>query len=322
MDLVCHMTKCTPTSMVASARIARFIADTLHLPLLHTVEEIEHVRLQVADKGLRRFILVNSPTAFAPQEMRLAVADFVHSSEEAIYAHNDYKLRPPSQCKSQNLRKHGYTPGESIDYYGMRLWTNMPVREQDLYINWNELTYNPQPQPTQPRKHGLVYWGALRKGREDRIRRFFNTDAYPTVISTAGQSVKKFREFAHASTQYVTQFKNMPADLTQFEATVYIHDKFNDHVYNSPPNRFYEAVSAGLALFVHQPCVYSLERAGYTVQPAWIVRNSDEIAKRLPYAASIARDQAIAWQRDVRPGLVDQLQQLQAHPVQPQRRGK
>ncbi len=329
MDLVCHMTKCSPTSMVQSVRIASFISNTLNLPLFHYDDQWEHFNQATANNALRRLILVNSPTGFASADMRWRVAELVHRSVETIFVQNDYKMKPPSQIKNYNEKTHEYTPGLSADYYGLHLWTAVPEAERGMlgraakrtYINWSELSYKPIPEAVQrgARKGGLVYWGAFRKGREPMFERYFNTDEYDVTISCPTVGRKKFLPHVGDGVQFEKPFRNLHEQLLGYNTTIYIQDKHSNTTYCSPGNRLYEALSAGVAVLVHWASAETLKKAGFVNVDDYVVRNAQEVGAKLLHAGQIAAKQHNEWHIDPN-ALTHRLREIANEPCIPQRR--
>lgn len=314
--VVCHLTRCTPDSMVASAKIARFIAEMLDAPLVHTEDQL--VDTEDLLTGLRLFILVNSPTGFAPEAMRRFSAEGLFYARHAVFANNDYKIKPPSQSKTWMRKRWSVHKGESSNYYGYSLWTTVPpaMRNRfplDSYVNWNQLTYVPQPgrESHQGREPGLFYWGALRLGREYRLARCLATDLFPVTISTAPQSVVKFQQHVPQA-NYLPQLKPLHAGLMRYRATLYTQDEYSDRYYCSPANRWYEALSAGLAILIEQHSVNTFQQAGLTGWEPFVVSNAADIARLLPRAEEIAAQQRQLWHADYRATLVQQLREAHA----------
>ena len=318
--LVCHLTKCTPNSMVASARIANYIAAQLQAPLVDDEETAAHWQPHLP--GLRLFVLVNSPTGFAPEAVRRFSAEALYHARHAVFANNDYKIKPPSQSKTHMRRVWGTHKGESSDYYGYSLWTTVPAamrmvkRPLDSYVNWNQLTYSPQPEAESHtnRATGLLYWGALRLGREAELRRYLATDKFTVVISTAPQSVAKFTEHVPQA-HYISQLKPLLPSLLHYRATLYTQDDYSDRVYCSPANRFYEALGAGLAIFIAHNSRNTFEAAKLPGYEEFVVRSADDISRLLPHAEQIARKQRALWDNNYQTLLQQQLKEAHAKTI-------
>jgi hypothetical protein len=92
------------------------------------------------------------------------------------------------------------------------------------------------------------------------------------------------------------KLQDVVTDLSHYAATLILEDPYSQRNYTSPPNRFYEALSAGTAMFFTQESVLQFAHAGYHVQP-FVVKSPEELLARLPEASSIAEEQS-RWHRD------------------------
>lgn len=301
MDILMHLTKCSEGSMVASARIARFLSTQLGLPLIHTKSQLDDLMTQARCNRVDKFILVNSPTGFADKEMRESCAELSYISRKPIFVMNDYKMRPPSQCKSYNLDKFMDYKGESSDFYGFSIWGTVPGVARrgvsNTYINWNMLTYSSHiiNSPHTKRDRGLIYWGALRKGREERLNRFL--DGLDVTVSTSPQTFSKFKKWL-PSANYIRQFNNLHTALIGYKATLYTQDEYSDSVYCSLANRFYEALSCGVAIFIDIESSETFKLAGLQGYEEFLVRDSVDIELMLDDSQAIASKQKSLWGRD------------------------
>lgn len=311
IDIVFHLTKCAEGSMVASARIARFISAELDIPLIHTVEQLDELMSDVEFEGLNRFILVNSPSGFAPAIMRDICGELSYIAKDAIFVQNDYKIHAPSQCKSIPQKMFGEYKGES-PHYGLRLWSTVP-KMWDIdttYINWNRLTYTPSELSDTPfnnRTPGVLYWGALRKGREERLSKLLT--GINTIISTSPQSVIKFQKYLPDAT-YVKPFKKLHESLCCYQATLYTQDEKSDTLYCSLANRFYEALSAGVAILIDGSAENTFKESGLIGYEKYIVKSPDDIEWLLDEAEEIAAEQRELWCRDYMGDLINELHNL------------
>jgi len=315
MDVVMHLTKCSDGSMVASAKIAKFISTTLNIPLIHTPEQIEQYNEDFELGGVDRFILVNSSTGFADPGMRFAAAKFSYLANQAIFAQNDYKMKPPSQCKSHNIKLFNKHNGKSSDFYGMTLWTTVPEIKTSThveYINWNMLTYVRTFKTCEPftrrKANTLVYWGALRKGREERLKELLVGD-FNTVISTAPQSFEKFKKHL-PDASYVPQFKVLSEGLLDYKITLYTQDEASDKLYCSLANRFYEALGAGVAILIDSRCADTFKRAGLEGYEKYLVDSVLDVELLIGDAERIAYEQREKWDKNYGGLLRDRLLSL------------
>lgn len=313
-NLVCHLTKCADNTMIASARIAKFISNTLGYPLFDQDIQIEQVLNDFQD--LNKFILVNSPTAFCSENMRIAVAELCHRARDPIYANNDYKLRPPSQIRNVNENRYGYILGKTAYYYGLRLWTTIPnwrdtVSVSRTFINWNQLTYVPLETYPEKTEEGIIYWGAFRKGRERYYEYMLGAISYPVTISCPRQAVDHFIELAPQA-KYLNKFKQVIPEIAKWPATIMIQDEESHNTEPCVPNRFYEALAAGVAIFIHPAMSYTCEKSGLDGYEEFLVRSPSRVAELLPHAQEIAVKQRMLWHRDYVGELTKQLQTIAA----------
>lgn len=292
-ECVVHTTKCAENTTIASARIARFLADKLGCPLYDgTRFDRPHVPY--------RMFYVNSMGAFADPEQRELMRVMAHWCDQLIYVQNDYTIHPISQTQKV-MRARGWSHDFPF-HVGPVLWTTVPgfmVKEQDSYINWNALTYDPLPLHQDDRERGVVYWGSYRQDREDSFQKYLGEVRYPVHLCCATPVSKKFQEKLGRGFFNWGKWKEVD-ELNRFEATVYIEDDKQHGDFHSLANRFYEALSAGLAIFIDRDALTTFEKTGLVVDPFWVVSSSYDVESRLPYARSIALNQRVAWDQSFR----------------------
>jgi hypothetical protein len=298
---VAHMTKITENGITASARIAKFLHDRLSMSgldydgihqcnLVHTKETCEAVT-----ENQDVLFVVNGPMAFCDFLPELGA--LVDNSQKVIWVQNDIICKAPSTQpnNAQSPFRAAFARyGKPLDY-----WTTLPsmaTTPDSRYINWNMLTYVPFVPTPDEIVDGICYYGAFREDRKPYFERYLNTDLYPVNISTTVP--KKFKTVAPLAS-YTQKFSNPLAfDLSKYEATVYIEDELSHKVYCSPANRFYEALSAGVAIAVDHRAANTLQEAGLELKPEWIVKDDKDVENFLCYSDVIARDQNNAWNRD------------------------
>jgi hypothetical protein len=271
MVKVVHMSKITPGSIMASCRIAEWIKSQTDGVLIDNEDSCS------AHSG-GTVILVNSPTAFCDwidEVVRLAL-----SAERLIWVMNDYTLYPPTQLRDAlGMRKMElFTTVPMLSTRLSQRWTYRNLPDVGKYVNWNLLTYNPQPRVERVNK-GLVYWGAFRVDRVEQFKRYLATDRYPVTISTSLRAAKKFQELCPNAEVYGPA-KDLYGFVGSYESTIYIEDEDSNTMYCSPANRFYEAVSYNLPLFVDRDAVNTLKTAGF--KPELVVDSDKDIEQLLP----------------------------------------
>lgn len=302
---VFHTTRCAEPTTVASARVARYLSEKLNCPLYDDKVPSEHYE---------RIFVINSMGAFSSAEFRLALADQVKECRQLVYCQQDYTIHPISQTQKV-MRARGWShdfPFKS----GPILWTTVPrflCKPQDSYVNWNCLTYQPLENDGE-RRVGIVYWGSFRQDRAESFARYFNTAAYWKTFLCAPQVYKKFyNSVSDESSKIITvayrttmanlgQWKHIE-QLAEYEATLYLEDDKQHGDFHSLANRFYEALSAGLAIFVDHKALTSFEKAGLAVKPEWVVTCAQDVERLLPHSRRIAAEQRELWAKAFREDL-------------------
>lgn len=296
-ECVLHTTPARERTTNASSRIARYLAEKLKAPLYDG--EIPKFREHVD-----RIFYVNSMGAFATPEFREAVKPLVQECSELIYVQNDYTIHPISQTQ-KIFRARDWAHDFPFNTKYPILWStvkNYLVKPTDSYVNWNQLTYQPLDLNAIPqRKPAVVYWGSYRQGRAEAFKRYFTTQHYITILLCVSAVYRKFNDHLGVPTRmYQAKPWYAVEDLAQYEATLYIEDEDQHREFHSLANRFYEAMSAGLAIFVDSRAIHAFSAAGMQVADAWIVRTAEDIAAKLPYAREIAHAQRVQWAGEFR----------------------
>lgn len=305
MNLVVHMTECKPTSTVASARIAKFLVGALIEDRFNLVDTREKANLMLNTMcELHTLIIVNGPMAFCDFLPELGL--LVRAAHRVIWVQQDYTISPPSATSTAEspFRKAFADRKLRPDF-----WTTVKRNVQqpgDCYINWNQLTWHPQPlKPLLRAGHNLMYYGAYRNKRETDFHRYFTNAPYPVHISTTVLRGKKFKEIA-PNAIIIPPF----AGLTYFplcSASIYIEDDKSHYEFHSPANRFYELLSARVPILFDHKCVMMLAEAGITPKPEWVVKGQDDVMRAFETLnlEAVREEQFDRWSADY----VDQLRQ-------------
>lgn len=288
---IISFSKPSPVSSIASHKIALFLRDFLSLPMFDDVSNIKNA------SNYNRWIVINLPFSFCNFQQHYINLIKANPLLEIVWVQNDYTI--PNRSYKKYLKNH---------ITQCSTWSNMPhyvKTPRDAYINWNMLTYHPRPAPNRStQREGVVYWGAFRKDRISSFKKFFSGNAYPLFISTASiASAKKFYKLHnadHKSTSVLSvypTFKSLIHTISNFQATIYMEDEWSTLHYNSPANRFYEALSAGLPMFFEEKSRGTFKEAGYDIDP-YIVKNQNDVLRLLNYSSAIAEKQYKTWNRD------------------------
>lgn len=311
-NLVIHLSKIYPTTTTASTKIAQLLSELLQCELMERSDE-EKI------KDYDNVIIVNSPSAFCT--FIEEIVEICQRSHRLIWVMQDYSIYPPTQ-----LRRYLYDTNRQLE-----LWSTLPElpfatnlltygnlpRTATKVFNWNALTYTPIP-PEPPTKEGLIYWGAYRAfpsmpkkhDRKPLFDKYFRTKLYPITISTSNTGARKFYEEYGDDLNIVEPLSPLLIQCIQmWQGTIYIEDQFSSMIFCQPANRFYEALSAGIAMFVDSRASGTLRRAGFEVTPELgLVSSAHDI--KLDAALEIAKAQKEAWTKvDHREVLLAQLRE-------------
>jgi hypothetical protein len=300
MNIVAHMTECKPHSTVASARVARFIAETLpDFRLVDTREKTNLVRgvLSMSQKALKHLIIVNGPMAFCDFLPELAA--LVRVAENVVFVQQDYTIMPPSaESKAESPFRKVFADRKLRPHF----WTTVKdnVRELgDHYVNWNQLTYDLHKPADLVATPTLMYYGAYREKREQDFQFYFQDAPYNVHISTTPIRGKKFLKL-DSRIKIVPPWVGL-GDLPRCRASLYIEDRKSHEEFHSPANRFYELLSAGIPILFDVRTTKQLAIAGINPKPNWVVKSKADVFRILTTSGeceAIRCGQRELWCRD------------------------
>lgn len=259
-ECVVHTTKCAEKTTIASARVAKFLAKELGADLIDTLG----AWAERPWPKYHRIYYVNSMGRYAPKEFLFAIAELVRHCHSFIYIQNDYTVQPVSQVQKVLRDELGMSHAQPFETTPPYMWTNIPGNVHgpgSAYVNWNLLTWSPV-QIQHERIPGLMYYGSFRKDRVKYFEKYLGPDtSYPVHVSASPVNQKKFLELnpdiiCHKPWRTYEE-------LGRFQATIYIEDEHIHTHYNSPANRFYECLSAGVPMFFDETVRNTLAQAGY-----------------------------------------------------------
>lgn len=285
MQAVFHFTPLKPDSTIASAKVARLLAEMTGATIID--------RDPIPDCKFDRIFIINSPSAFCPY--RDALARLCADHPDVVWIMQDYTIYPPTQMRKTLKRKMqcwstlGYNP-----YPGRLTYANLIFSET---VNWNMLTWDPMPL-RDPTIEGLIYYGAYRLGRVDLFQKYLFGQPFRVNISASRQAMKKFYAQDYHIVEY-EPFRNVIASLQAFSSTIYIEDEFSRDHYTATANRFFEAASAGIPIFFDRGCLKNLEEDGIEIDPEWIIDDPSDLRRHPQTLRVYAEAQAKAFrQRD------------------------
>ncbi len=265
-------------SIVASVRVAKFIASTLNLPLCWDES--------IADERLDILLIIGGAYAFAKGDTLERLGKAIETAGTVIWVSQDYTVIPPKDISGAESpfriafrNRYEFTRQASVSF-----WTTVePLSkpgvapsghlcgEYSTYINWNVLTMDESPPSFRPwaeRTSGncLLYYGSWRSGSgtKDRVKyfnRYFTKPSVPTVFSCpTNKPVEHFPLLMHETKLY-----DLQDYLSNHGLGLYLEDGMSHKEFHSPANRFYEMLSAGLPMVFQPEAQRMMEKAGYDI---------------------------------------------------------
>jgi hypothetical protein len=142
--------------------------------------------------------------------------------------------------------------------------------EKWFYVDLNRASYNPL--SLKPVGKDFIYWGSYRKEREDYFDKYFGGTYYKVCVSASKRAHNKFSEIYNY--RGFDKLK-IPEDLQKFGFTIYFFGPKRPN--QSPANRFYEAISAGLPIFFDKNCIKDFDNIN-DIRP-WMIDGPEDIQK-------------------------------------------
>ena len=298
--------KPSKNSVIASVRIAQFIAKTLDLPLIAD-EHIKDTRWDV-------LFLVNGAFSFCSYRDDVAVA--VRRARKIIWVQNDYMIYAPiPDGIAESTFRRAFVIRREKGLPDMDHWTTVKAKATmtpgSRYINWNALTALKTPLPVErDAAEDLFYYGAFRSSRARTFDRYFRSHRVPISLSSAS---KKFLErYPHATIVSAIPRSRFYRELNWHGLGLYIEDPRSHREFHSPANRFYEMLSAGLPMVFEPDAATMLDKAGYDIQD-YIVERQKDIRPFLRHRRSVQREQYDRWWSDFRERLTVKVQRAFRH---------
>lgn len=316
--VICHAGKVKDNALLASARIVRYLAERFDADIADDPASMHEA--DVRHYPYEFCIVVSSAFNFSTAEMRDSLGSLVARSGTYVFVQNDYMTEPSGQIG---------TAFKALDKAHSRVvWSTIPKRleaeradkRRSTYVNWNMLTYQPQPEFLFKREPAaLFYYGAHRRERVKYFQAWLGDQHYQNNISTSTRVEKKWRETLGTLGATCSIYPQMDNAITCMGALgtfgLYIEDEHSHKHYTSPANRFYEMLSAGIPMLFDRSVKATFEAAGYDWQkfrrfcpaigqsPAEFAR----VAVRDFDPAACAEQQRDLWARDYRAELDEQV---------------
>ncbi len=295
--------KISDDSIVASVRIARFITNTLGLPIVWDES--------IAAEKLDALIIVNGAYAFSGNSILEALGRAIEDAGVVIWIQNDYTVIPPkdvagaeSPFRRAFRNRHERTKKPSVSF-----WTTVEVMsrpdstapsghlcgEHSCYVNWNALTLDldaPPPKPWADRAcpGSMLYYGSFRKDREREFDRYFSAPGVPTVFSCPTRKAEE----RYPLLTHETKLVDLRSYLSEFGLGLYLEDKKSHVEFHSPANRHYEMLSAGLPMVFQPESMKMMRKAGYDVSP-YVLWRADEAPGLMSNARELLTLQRAQW---------------------------
>lgn len=297
--VVINLTPINETSSLINPSIAMFIAETLGLPAVYKEDDIRAIDAEVV-------IVVNGLGQFC--KARAAIGDAIAKCKKFIWVMNDYFVqfpRPHSQGSSEILDgvKRGMLRGMEFSY-----WATVPkvlTTPTSRYVNWNAVAHHPERADRtfnweKQAERRIIYYGSMRPGRLKTFDHFFGDGSVPVTVSS--------QERAHPN--WLARFPNLqlvPALLRPLEPALkryamglYLQEECR--FYESPANRFYEMLGAGIPIIFQPEAQARLNPdepglPNLMIYDSWVAEGPGDYERLLRKRVQIRDEQQAIWAR-------------------------
>jgi hypothetical protein len=275
-------------SMVASTRIALFLQEQLGIEAIWD-ERIEgHTDLDI-------LFIVNGAFAFCKALESLSIA--ILGAKRIVWVQNDYTIVPPiNNGKATSPFRRAFVARKETGKSHLEFWTTCEKESKatplSCYINWNCLTLREKPLRDGFHHKDVGYYGSFRNGRIKAFERYFKHPKCKMVISSPSKKFAEIYRDSHITHTAVTE--DLLHWLSERGLGLYLEDRKSHYEFHSPPNRFYEMLSAGCPMAFEQEAGATLRKAGYN--PAdYSVENNLQLVRMLDDRDKIKRQQLERW---------------------------
>jgi hypothetical protein len=278
----------TESSMVASTKVARFIRDELEIPLIWNEEIAEH-------RDLDALLIVNGAYAFCKHLEALSHA--IVGAKRIIWIQQDYSIVPPiNDGMATSPFRKAFVERRAAGKPHLTFWTTCEkeskINSLSHYINWNCLSMEKRINRSQ-KNDQLVYYGSFRAGRVKYFDRFFKEPACTIMISCPNSKFAK--TYISSRIKHCGPPEDLIDWLSHYGMGLYLEDRKSHSEFHSPPNRFYEMLSAGLPMVFQEEAGFTLRKAGYKELERYTVRTPLSIARKLELRELIGKEQREMW---------------------------
>jgi hypothetical protein len=278
----------TETSMVASTKVARFVRDELEIPLVWDETIGEHRDLDV-------LLIVNGAYAFCKHLEPLSHA--IRGAKQIVWIQQDYSIVPPiNDGMATSPFRKAFVDRKAEGKSHLNFWTTCENESKKTplshHINWNCLSMQKQVKRKQ-RNDQLVYYGSFRQGRLEAFHRFFKEPKCDITISCPNSKFQK--AYVSPRIKHVGPPEDLIDWLSHFGLGLYLEDRKSHSEFHSPPNRFYEMLSASLPMIFQEEAGFTLRKAGYKEVEKYAVNNATAVARKKDIREVIGKEQSAAW---------------------------
>ena len=276
---------------ISSARIAWFLQENLQFDRVYHSNDYP---TDVLPESIDDLWVVNSSWFYNKDEWRKIAMRLFRRAKRVIFCQNDYAM-VISSYQLGAMR-------EDTEYVLLTTCLDLPIQQKHglkpIHVNWNVLTYQPRPKTDAERRDGIYYYGSLRAGRTGVFDKYFtNPSPVLTVSASSPNDVNQFRERWPNLTNVVGRAdRGVVEELETWAATLILEDKRSIESFVSPPNRFYEALSARCPMVFDPDSIPMWRRYGYDVEP-FVVHGPADLPRVLEVAGEFGAAQE-EWQRD------------------------
>lgn len=294
------LVRLSPNSMVASVRLAYWLAERLGVPLTWEGD--------IADKPLDTLIIVNGAFAFCKYLPQIGQA--VLEARRVIWVQNDYTIIPPKDDgDAQTPFRRAFVLRREQRKQPTIFWSTCEkwyaLNRWSTWVNWNMLTFSEKydERRIKQTRHAcgddLLYYGSWREGtgKSNRVplfERYFRDPKVKTWISSPSE---KFRNAYPKCEHMEPILEDFYTELGCYGMGLYIEDRKSSEEFHSPANRFYEMLSAGLPMVFMPECGSMMRKAGIDPTP-YVAKNQLEIRRLMERREEIGEEQRRRWVPD------------------------
>lgn len=287
-SLIFSFIPATATSMVASTKVAWFVSEQLEIPLVWNETVGEYRDLDV-------LLLVNGAYAYCKHLEPLSHA--ILGAKHLIWIQQDYSIVPPiNNGEATSPFRKAFVDRRLAGKSHLNYWTTCE-RESRLtplssYVNWNCLSMQ-RDIPKIKKNNQLVYYGSFRAGRLKHFDKFFKDPLLDVVISSPSNKFAK--TYIHRRIKHCGPPADLINWLAHFGLGLYLEDRKSHSEFHSPPNRFYEMLSAGLPMVFQQEAGFTLRKAGYKDVDQYTINTALNVVRKMDSREVIRQQQLDAW---------------------------